>query len=313
MSTVVVDTAFGEAWEELLEKSRAKCCDISKTRARNFYYGMKLTPEPMRSAMFALYAWNRVVDDIADDEGEDAEVKAENLEQFRRDTLRAIDPLLDDPDQLPDGLIWPAVRDMVLTYKLPRDYLHGMIDGQIVDQNKTRYTYFDELYDYCYKVASLVGLSCIEIWGYEGGEETRKLAEYRGIAFQLTNILRDVLEDAERDRVYMPAEDFNVYEINPSMFTMKVHRDAVNGLARVAQRAREYYEKSAPLDNRIKGCGRPCLWAMTQIYRGILDKIERDPAIVLSGERVRLSCPAKMWIALRASCGGVFGFGGSRG
>ncbi|MBI1374047.1 MAG: phytoene/squalene synthase family protein [Phycisphaera sp.] len=317
MSSTAAESAMsGEAWEAALAESHAVCREVSRMRARNFYYGMKLTPEPRRSAMFALYAWNREVDDLADEAG-DVEAKTEALDRFRKDTDRAIDPTLDDVSQLPKGKIWPAVREMVLRYNLPTEYLYDMVAGQLIDQTKTRYTTFEELYDYCYKVASLVGLSCVEIWGYDGGAETRQLAEWRGIAFQLTNILRDVLEDAERDRVYLPAEDFNVYELNPSMFTLKVHDDALKGIARVAQRAREYYEKSAPLDARVHGCGRACLWAMTEIYRRILDKIERDPAIVLSGQRVRLGSARKGMIALRASVGSVIGFpsanGGARG
>jgi len=289
-----------DATATTLDASRAHCRAVSRDRARNFYHGMKLVPEPKRSAMYALYAWMREADDLADEAG-DADAKAAALERFYRDTERAIDGTSDDDSGAPQGPLWPAVRDLVRTYQIPRQYLRDMIDGQLLDQTRTRYKNFDELYEYCYKVASVVGLCCIEIWGYTGGAETRRLAEWRGIAFQLTNILRDVLEDAARDRVYLPAVDFNVYELNPEMFTVGRTANARNGLRRVVERARSYYDKSAPLIRRVNRDGQPCLWAMTRIYRALLDKIERDPAVVLTGERVKLSRLSKTWIALRAS------------
>jgi len=278
-----------------LDQSRDYCRDVARTRARNFFYGMKLTPEPKRSAMYAIYAWMRKADDLADEVGDDEE-KARRLEAFRRQT----DAVTSGGAADDDDLVWPALRQVVTDYDIPVDYLHAMIDGQLLDMRVRRYDTFDQLYDYCYKVASVVGLTCIEVWGYEGGEETRQLAEWRGIAFQLTNILRDVREDAERGRVYLPAETLGVHEVNPTMFQFGVQPEAVEGVRRVAQRAADYYERSAPLDARVHPDGRPCLWAMTAIYRGILEKIRNRPACVLAGERVRLSGPAKSWIALRA-------------
>jgi phytoene synthase len=264
---------------------------------------MKLVPEPKRSAMYALYAWMREADDLADTAG-DGETKREALERFRKNTDAMI-----DTDPAPDAVtdaaegptIWPAVRQMARGSGVPRRYFHEMIEGQLLDQEKHRYPTFDALYGYCYRVASVVGLACIEIWGYEGDAETRQLAEWRGIAFQLTNILRDVLEDARRDRVYLPAEDFDLHELSPTLFTMSAGEDAVAGLRRTAERAADYYERSAPLEKRVHPDGRPCLWAMTQIYRGLLIKIRRDPAAVLRDQRIRLGSLHKGWIALRAS------------
>ncbi len=280
-----------------LQQSWAFCHDVAQRRARNFYYGMRLTPEPKRSAMYAIYAWMRQADDLADDAG-DEQAKREAIDQFRAQTLEAVNPAA----SMLDGQLWPAVRATVINHGIPHDYLHAMLDGQLLDQDETRYKTFDELYDYCYKVASVVGLTCIQVWGYEGGEETRQLAEWRGIAFQLTNILRDVLEDAERDRVYLPAEMFGVYELNPSMFTLgKPDAVVAAGLRAVADRAMDYYQRSAPLDRLIHPDGQACLWAMTTIYRGLLDKIVSDPARVLSAKRVRLSSLRKGMIALGAT------------
>lgn len=280
-----------------LDQSWAHCHAVAQQRARNFYYGMKLTPEPKRSAMYAIYAWMRQADDLADEAG-DAAAKVKTIDAFRADTLMAVDP---QAQTLPEGEIWPAVRATVIGHGIRHEYLHAMLDGQLVDQDRTRYRTFEALYDYCYKVASVVGLTCIEVWGYDGGEDTRQLAEWRGVAFQLTNILRDVVEDAQRDRVYLPSEMFDVYELNPSMFTLGGdQQDVAKGLGRVAERAVEYYRKSAPLDALVHRDGRPCLWAMTRIYRGLLNKIARDPACVLR-KRIRLSSLRKGMIALGAT------------
>ena len=279
-----------------LAESYAHCRDVSRREAKNFYYGMKLTPEPKRSAMYAVYAWNRLADDLADEPG-DPEAKEQRIARFRRDTRQAL--AVDDP--LPDGPLWPAFRDTAITYNLPAAYFEAMVDGQMLDQHRTRYATFDELYDYCYKVASVVGLTCLEIWGYEGGADTRKLGEYRGIAFQLTNILRDVREDADRDRVYLPAEMCGVFELNPSMFRFDPQPEVVRGMRELTERAREFYERSAALESRVHPSGRGCLWAMTAIYRGLLRRIAADPGRPLRGERVRLSKPRKLWIGLRAS------------
>lgn len=293
-----------------LESSRRYVREVSRREARNFYYGMKLTPRSKRDALYAVYAWMRRADDLADEQG-DPRDKAARLEQFRGETDRA----LSDRSQLPPGPLWPALRDAVLEYDIPVRYLHQMLDAQQLDQHKTRYADFNELYDYCYKVASVVGLTCIEIWGYQGkgeGEEAehvRRMAEWRGIAFQLTNILRDVREDAQRGRVYLPPEDFHVYEIAPSMFTLKVHHGAVRGLTHTARRAREYYEKSAALDRWVHPDGRACLGAMTRIYRGLLEKILADPASVLRGTPPRLSPVRKSIIAARASLTATWGRG----
>jgi phytoene synthase len=278
-----------------LDHSYEHCREVARTRARNFFYGMKLTPEPKRSAMYAIYAWMRQADDLADEAG-GVEEKTRRLEAFSRQT----DAVIRGDAAADDHPLWPALRQTVVDYRIPAVYLHAMIDGQLLDMRVRRYDTFDRLYDYCYKVASVVGLTCIEVWGYEGGEQTRQLAEWRGIAFQLTNILRDVREDARRDRVYLPAEALGVHEVNPTMFQFGVQPEAVDGVRRIAERAAAYYERSARLEAQVHPDGRPCLWAMTAIYRGILGKIRRRPACVLAGERVRLSGPAKSWIALRA-------------
>ncbi len=287
---------------ELLAASRQFCRWVCRTRAKNFYYGIKLVPPPKRYGMEALYAWMREADDLADAE-DTLDRKTRRLEEFLGQTDQA---LSENPAPvLGQHLLWPSVRDSFLTHRIAAQYLHDMIAGQLLDQRKTRYATFDELYDYCYKVASVVGLACIEIWGYEGGAQTRKLAEWRGIAFQLTNILRDVIEDARRDRVYLPADVFGVESLDPQRLldsASTADEKIVAGLNVLADRAEDYFVKSQPLDSRVHPDGRPCLWAMTEIYHGILDKIRRNPAGVLQ-YRVRLSPLRKAVIALRAAWG----------
>lgn len=280
-----------------VEQSKAHCHEVVRKRARNFYYGLRLTPEPKRSALYAVYAWMRRADDLVDEAGSEAE-KLERLAEFERQTRSVL-----GGGAMPDAPFWPAIGEAVERYEVPLKYLEQMIEGQRVDLRKTRYATFDELYDYCYKVASTVGLTCIEIWGYEGEAETRQLAEWRGIAFQLTNILRDIREDAQRDRVYLPAEDFDVFELTPSMFLFGPQTDAMAGIRKTVARAADYYDRSAALADRVHPDGRPCLWAMTSIYQGIFEKIQRRPASVLEQSRVRLASWRKGLIALRASLG----------
>ncbi|MHB1156777.1 MAG: phytoene/squalene synthase family protein [Phycisphaerales bacterium] len=292
-----------------LEQSQHYCEQVARERARNFYYGMKLTPGSKgpgdkRSAMYAIYAWMRLADDLADaapgsGAGNDDAAKTASLEKFRDVTMAALDGG-GSGGEMPGEEVWPAFMDAVKRYEIPRQYLTDMIDGQLMDMRVHRYATFDALYDYCYKVASVVGLTCIEVWGYDGGEATRKLAEQRGIAFQLTNILRDVREDAGRDRVYLPGEDFDVFELTPSMFLFGEQAEAMEGLRKTVDRAGRYFRGSRELDRLVHRDGKACLWAMTEIYRGIFEKIRRDPAAVLRDKRIRLSSMRKGWIALRA-------------
>ena len=270
-----------------LARSRAFCRDVARTRAGNFYHGMRLVPEPKRSATYALYAWLRVADDLADDEGEPAE-KARRLERFWDDTLAVLSG--GHADGAP---LWPAFREAALGYGLPVATLREHVSGQLLDQRKTRYADFDELYDYCRRVASTVGLLCIEIWGHDGTAVSRDLAEYRGVAFQLTNILRDVREDARLGRVYLPGCGASPEEL----LRGRVDRHALHA---VVARAREYYERSRPLETHLHRDGVACLWAMTEIYRGVFERIEREPTRVLGERRVGLPKWRKLWVAMRA-------------
>ena len=282
-----------------LSASHAHCRDVAR-RAGNFYYAMRLVPEPKRSAMYALYAWMREVDDVADGLGTPDE-KIPLLERFWADTLEA----LENPDFYgPARSLWPAFRDAARRHELSPATLREHVTGQMLDQQKTRYATLDELYDYCRRVASTVGLLCVQIWGAEGDPAVRQLTEWRGIALQLTNVVRDVVEDARLGRVYLP-EEVARRAVTPDMIDRSCRGGGCDGevvigaVAALSREALKFYARSAPLDGYVHPDGRSSLRAMTRIYRELLLVIDRDPTVVLAG-RVSLPAWRKAWIALSA-------------
>ncbi|HZL34927.1 MAG TPA: phytoene/squalene synthase family protein [Tepidisphaeraceae bacterium] len=281
-----------------LARSRAYCEQLTKAQARNFYYGLKLLPEPKRSAMFALYAYMRLVDDIADDEdGRSVAQRLDDLEAWRVQTHAVLD------GQLPDTTheLWPAFADMVWRHRLPARLFDEVIAGQRQDLQPTPFETFDPLYEYCYRVAGVVGLASIYVWGFQGGPETEQLAIERGVAFQLTNILRDLREDAGRGRTYLPQDELAAAGLDEE--DLRLERGGTPFLEMMRFqicRAEAYYEKSARLEQYISRECRPTLIAMTDIYRGLLDKIADEPERVLH-ERVSLSLFSKLRIGWRAT------------
>lgn len=295
-----------------LQQSRAYCEQITRTYARNFYYGLRLLPAAKRDAMYALYAWMRLVDDIADNEdGRTIQQRVDELEAWRNTTHAALanGSITQDVDKRRNGgngergrQIWPAFCDMARRYNVPSRVFDDVIAGQQQDLSPLSFDTFEELYEYCYRVAGVVGLASIYVWGFEGGSETEELSIQRGVAFQLTNILRDLREDAARGRFYLPRS-----EVNGSMDLADLREGKPGHLFDEAMRfqlarAEEYYRRSAPLEERISADSRPTLVAMTQIYHTLLRKIAAKPARALRS-RVSLSVWAKLrigWRALRA-------------
>jgi phytoene synthase len=190
---------------------------------------------------------------------------------------------------------------MVQTHGVPHHVFRDVIAGQRHDLESPIIQTFDELREYCYRVAGVVGIASIYIWGFQGGPATEALAIDRGIAFQLTNILRDLREDAALGRIYLPRTELQAAGIDeqslragqPGPAFARMMRDQIN-------RAQEFYRKSASLESLITADCRPTLSAMTQIYRGILEKISQHPDRVLR-QRVSLSAIAKFRIAWRAT------------
>lgn len=284
--------------DALAEKSAAYCEDLTRRQARNFYYGLKLLPEPKRSAMYALYAYMRLVDDIADEEDQrDNARRAADLAQWRDHTLAVI---AGDDATIRKHIVWPAFADLVARYKIPTALFEDMIEGQRQDLEPVAIPDFPALYAYCYRVASVVGLASIHVWGFTGGKETEELAVKRGIAFQLTNVLRDLREDAARGRCYLPADE--LARCNVPERDIANARGGPNFIALMRMqiaRARQFYAESEPLESRITPDCQPTLAAMTAIYRGILERIAENPERVLH-ERVALGKLAKLRIAWQA-------------
>jgi phytoene synthase len=281
-----------------LAKSREYCAQLTKSEARNFYYGLKLLPEAKRAAMFALYAYMRLVDDIADDEdGRRPDERSESLDTWDQ-TTRAVIAGQTPADNHP---LWPAFAEMVERHSVPPRVFQEVIAGQRQDLVGQSFETFAELREYCYRVAGVVGIASIYIWGFDGGEQTEALAIDRGVAFQLTNILRDLREDGARGRVYLPRQELKAAGISPDDLRAG---NGVSGfvpfMRQQIARAQSFYESSAPLDARIDADSRPTLTAMTQIYHGLLEKMALDPQRVLH-HRISLSTLAKVRIAWRAA------------
>jgi phytoene synthase len=177
-----------------------------------------------------------------------------------------------------------------------------MLEGVTGDLEPRRFESFDELYRYCYQVASVVGLTIIHIFGFDT-PSALPLAEKCGVAFQLTNILRDIREDAGRDRVYLPAEDLRRFGVREEELCKGERSPQVLELLRFeAARARSYYDQSLPLLDRVHARSRPSLWALITIYRSLLERIESSGYDVFS-RRVRLTSAEKSWILVRAVMG----------
>ena len=287
-----------------LADSRAFCEHLTRTQARNFYYGLKLLPEPKRSDMFALYAYMRLIDDIADEDadGRDTSQRTEDLEAWRVVT----GAVLNDDTRFAATAgheLWPAFADMARRNRLPHHLFDDVIAGQLQDLQPTPFETFDQLHEYCYRVAGTVGLASIYVWGFDGGASTRELAIDRGVAFQLTNILRDLREDAARGRVYLPLEDLASHGVSEADILQGKGGDRFERLMRQQiARAESYYARSAPLESHIASDSRPTLVAMTQIYHRLLHKLAEAPQRVLR-ERVSLSIFTKLMIGWRASWG----------
>jgi phytoene synthase len=293
-----VNVSGGEAVfnERAAAAALAHCRDVTRRCARNFYYGLKLSPEPQRSALYVIYTWMRRADDFVDASDDRQLDKVRNqLREFRAATDAALAGSPDSSDPLSIGLAATARQ-----FCLSAECFHAMLDGQNDDLDRKVYATFDELREYCFRVASTVGLLCIEIWGY-ADPRARDMAINLGIAFQLTNILRDFGEDFDAGRVYIPNEDFERHGLTAIDVRRWTRPDACQRfMLEQIDRCDGYYQKSAGLEELITPSCRPTLWAMSSIYRGLLVKMHRNPARVVAPSRLRLSSLHKGMIAFKA-------------
>lgn len=277
-----------------LENSHAFCRDLSRREARNFYYSFLVLPPDRRRSMCALYAFMRHTDDLADEAGT-PDGKRSALDHWRTDLAET---LAGRPAGWPG---FPALADTVKRHGVPDRYLHEVIDGVLMDLEPRPFATFDDLRGYCYRVASAVGLCCIHIWGYRSEEgRAESMAEDCGIALQLTNILRDVREDAQAGRTYLPTEDLDRFGVSPQDLAADRPSPAVRALLEFeGKRAYDHYAQSAPLVRLVDPVGRPVLRAIVGIYRALLDEIVRRDYDVMAG-RVSLPGWRKTAITLRA-------------
>lgn len=303
------------------------CRRIVREAAKNFSHGLRLTPEPKRSALFAIYAWMRTADDLCDDQTAQPspDSRLARLIELQRITHESI---LHNPDA---GLAldhkdardyWPAFISTVKHFRIsPKDF-DPVFDAMRQDIAADRramstdpdqhlipmFETWQELEKYCDGVATTVGSICMRIWDIDPSltpvptpERIYELARSRARAFQLTNIARDIAEDLERGRVYLPKELFDLFRLEPAQLKGWTEPRYCTALMNtLLDRAQREYNASAPLDRLIHKDGEAAMWAMTQIYQSLLGVIRENPALVADGCKITLSGRRKAMIAGRA-------------
>jgi phytoene synthase len=268
------------------------CRQKAAQSGSSFYYSFLFLPLPRRRAITALYAFCREVDDVVD-EIADPTVARTKLAWWRQEIANAFAGTAQHP-------VARALIPVVATYALPEAHFQTVIDGMAMDLEQSRYLDFAALEQYCHRVAGVVGLMSAEIFGYTQ-PGTRTYARDLGVAFQLTNIVRDVGEDARRGRIYLPQEDLARFGVAPSSLQGGKATDAFRALmAFETERARTWYARAyAALDPRDRRAQRAGL-IMAAIYRTLLDEIARDGFEVLD-RRTSLTPLRKLWIAWKTA------------
>jgi len=294
-------TVAAELVEPSLESAYATCRAIAKREAKNFYYAFVALPPPRRNAICAIYAFMRKADDLSDDETLPRAERRRQLGQWLSEWHEA---RAGQPTQDP---VFLAVRDASARFQIPFALLDELVAGTTMDlesdlsESPDTYKTFADLYRYCYLVASVVGLVCIRIFGYSD-PQAEKLAEETGIAFQLTNILRDVKEDAERGRIYLPLKDLATYRITVGQLMRRRQRGITAEervlLSEIATRAENYYQSARELLPLIDAESRPALWVLVTIYHQLLKRIEKANYDVFSQ---RASVPTVQKLAILAA------------
>jgi squalene synthase HpnC/squalene synthase HpnD len=312
VSAVVGAQHAAPQWGATAPQSYEECHRIARASHSNFYYAFSLLPKPKRDALAALYAFMRLVDDVSD-EDQGLLAKQRGLAKWRT----ALDEAATGNSQVFDGTtvmplpseasygeaeVLPALVDTMHRYKIPARYLHDLISGAEMDLTVQTYPTFDRLREYCYRVAGTVGLTCTHVFGFHD-PRALDLAEKLGLAFQLTNIIRDVHEDYAAGRVYLPEEDLQRYGVSAQDFGRSEVTLGVRELLRFeADRAWQCYEEGAALLGLIDPESRGALWLLVHTYSALLARIE-SLDFAVCGERVRLSRAEKMVFIARARFG----------
>jgi len=273
-----------------LAASYRHCQRIARRSASSFYYSFLLLPKGKRQAMCALYAFLRRTDDLGDSSDSVAD-RRRALESWRESLLRSTagdhgDPLL------------PALADTLRRFEIPLAHLHAAIDGVEMDLDPQVYDTFEQLQTYCYRVASAVGLACLKIWGCTS-DRAEEPARRCGVAFQMTNILRDLKEDTARNRIYLPREDLSRFDYSVADLRAGVRDERFRRLMRFEiERTERLYDEAAGLERWLEPDGKRVFGSMVAVYRTLLEEIKRLDGDVLT-TRVRLSRWRKMRIATR--------------
>ena len=286
-----------------VEQAYAACEAIARQEAKNFYYAFLALPKAKRAALCAVYAFMRHADDLADDERVSREQRLLQSQQWLNEWHRAV------AGEPTDNPVFLALRDTRQKFDISMELLDQLVQGTMLDLTTpaegdaiATYPTFEDLYRYCYLVASVVGLVCIRIFGYTD-PRAEVLAEQTGIAFQLTNILRDVREDAERGRIYLPLDDLERFQLTAEQLASNRGDRELTAKERAlmemeAGRAREYYRAAERLLPLISQDSRAALWVLVTIYRRLLDRIEGAHYQVFSA-RVTVPTAEKLWILAR--------------
>ena len=279
-----------------LEECYSHCRRIAKARARNFFLSLAALPRPQSDAMCAVYAFMRRADDLVDEAGIPANARHAGLLDWRNALRAHLAGSNDDP-------VLRALADTAERYEIPHAYFFALLDGMESDLEGQSFDTFEDLYRYCYRAASVVGLTTVHVLGFED-DAALALAEHCGIAFQLTNILRDISVDAAMGRVYLPADELLEFGID--------RRELLDGALSAsdarfqrlmefqADRADSYYRQSAPLVGLVGRACRPALWAMIATYWGLLEQIRKRRYDVF-GTRVGVPFFSKLAIAVRTT------------
>jgi 15-cis-phytoene synthase len=280
-----------------LEQSYERCVAVTRERAANFHHAFTILPQPRYRGICALYAFTRMADDISDDEPDPAKALA-NSAAWRAAFDRAMAGDFDAPlgietrgangEALAEAAILPAVADTMKTYRIPVEYMHELITGTEMDGRQSRYENWDDTYLYCYRVASVIGMMTIHVFGFSDPKAVA-LAEKTGIAFQMTNILRDLTEDAQRNRIYLPLEDLRRFNVAEEELLAGKDSPKLRELVHFeTDRAMEFYKAAPELVPLILDESRDAMSTLVGIYQRLLKKIEARKYDVFS-ERVSLS------------------------
>ena len=279
--------------ENDLKTAYDHCKRVTRAEAKNFYYGFRTLPARKRRAIYAAYAFCRLCDDIADGDLPLGE-KRRLLGETRG---RLISPNSADPHP-----VFVALRDTIDSYSIPMQYFDEVIEGVEMDLTRTRYGTFEELEVYCYRVASAVGLVCIEIFGYTDAR-AKEYAVDLGLAMQLTNILRDVREDACRGRIYLPLDEMAEFGYTEEDLERSVLNEPFRQLMHFqTARARQRFERGLRILPLVSADSMACLGLLHGVYSSILDLIEASGFDVYSRRvglptREKLLLMARLWAA----------------